>query len=330
MKQLLFSLVTATLMSWNAGATAAKLDCPEPVGQLAQDVKADVEGKAQTLFKIGELQLKGEAQKTITNLFEKYPNADRVAIAQNIQSQFCNFLKTSNLPDEKKFQMLFQLNEQVIKLISPPPGGSSEPDQKAVYLASGRRDDLRTVNSYFTKVAQFEDRRGYACHMYVKRYTWEIYVDDKTMRVSNFEEEYGNYACVPPFERNYEFEKDSTCSANISDLDEILHVPERCPPTALGAPELEIRCLSGRCVTCKYNERGQGRAKADSKTEEGVHDDRLIVYLGIPGKRRDLAAPDAPIATCATLNDFSRALSRIISFGSDEAFCKARPSYCQQ
>jgi hypothetical protein len=136
-------------------------NCPEPVGQLAQDVKADVEGKAQTLFKIGELQLTGQVQKTITNLFEKYPNADRVAIAQNIQSQFCNFLKASNLPDEKKLQMLFQLNEQVIKLMSP--GGRSEPDQKAVYLASGRRDDLRTVRSYLPSETKDYDEEPNGC-----------------------------------------------------------------------------------------------------------------------------------------------------------------------
>jgi hypothetical protein len=64
-----------------------------------------VQGKAQGLLKTLTADLQGDVKKTVVNLWETYPNADRIAIVQNLQSTSCNLLKNSTtLTDEQKVE----------------------------------------------------------------------------------------------------------------------------------------------------------------------------------------------------------------------------------
>jgi hypothetical protein len=77
--------------------------CPSPTAQSNNDIKMDIDGKASTLFKIGNADLKGSVQKTVVDLFSKYPNADRVAIINTMLSVDCNIIKNSTtLSDSEK------------------------------------------------------------------------------------------------------------------------------------------------------------------------------------------------------------------------------------
>jgi hypothetical protein len=94
-------------------AKAADFPCPEPTQQTASNIKADVAGQAQTFLKLGAAELKGTVEKTVVNLFEKYPNADRVVMMSNVLSTTCNLIKNSTqLSDSEKFDkwlMVFPL-----------------------------------------------------------------------------------------------------------------------------------------------------------------------------------------------------------------------------
>ncbi len=88
-------LATAMVFVISSDARAADFPCPEPTKQVESNISGDVQGQAQGLLKLATAELKGGIQKTVVNLWEKYPNADRIAIVQNLQSTSCNLVKTS-------------------------------------------------------------------------------------------------------------------------------------------------------------------------------------------------------------------------------------------
>jgi hypothetical protein len=121
------------------------MQCPPPIQQKDSDVKGDLEANAQTLLRIGTLQLKGAAQKTVVDLFSKYPNADRVAIANAIISMTCNLLNKSNLPDSQKWERWQNIVNAIMAATIPalPPSGVSPTPQ--------RRGDAETGMTFIVR-----------------------------------------------------------------------------------------------------------------------------------------------------------------------------------
>jgi hypothetical protein len=120
MRLLAFVAVFAMGIIWSFMANAQQFECPQPLRQVEQGIKGDAAGQAQTLFRVGELQFKGQVETSVTNLFEKYPNADRVAILQNFLSISCNLLRSSTLSPDAKFDRWLQLIDALTKYL--PPG----------------------------------------------------------------------------------------------------------------------------------------------------------------------------------------------------------------
>jgi len=85
--------------------------------QVASNVKGDIDAQAQGLLKVAGAGLKGAVETSVVNLFEKYPNADKIAMVQNYQSLACNMIKSSTLPDERKFMMILELGGALEKFI---------------------------------------------------------------------------------------------------------------------------------------------------------------------------------------------------------------------
>jgi len=91
-------------------AAAEDFKCPEPTMQVANNVKGDLNGQAQTLIRLGSADLKGHFETTVVDLFSKYGNADKVAIAQNLLGPACNFLKSAtDMTGAEKFEKWLQI-----------------------------------------------------------------------------------------------------------------------------------------------------------------------------------------------------------------------------
>ena len=106
----LFTATSIVLSCWSVSArAAADFPCPKPTEQVATNVAGEVQGKAQGLLKVVDAELKGEVNKTVVNLWEKYPDVARIAIVQNLESSSCNFIKTSTLTDEQKIDKWIQM-----------------------------------------------------------------------------------------------------------------------------------------------------------------------------------------------------------------------------
>lgn len=91
-------------------ARAVSFQCPEPTKQVESDIKGDISGKAQAILKLGDGSFSGDIEVNVVNLFEKYPNADRVALAQSLQSMTCQLLRDSDsLSDAQKLDRVLEL-----------------------------------------------------------------------------------------------------------------------------------------------------------------------------------------------------------------------------
>ncbi|MGD9539970.1 hypothetical protein [Methylocystis sp.] len=91
-------------------ACAEPFQCPEPIKQLDSTLQGSISGKAQALLKLGDVNFTGGVQTSVVNLLEKYPNADRIAIAQTLQSMTCQVLRNSgSLSDSQKLDRILDL-----------------------------------------------------------------------------------------------------------------------------------------------------------------------------------------------------------------------------
>jgi hypothetical protein len=108
------------LLGTSGAAAESNFPCPEPTAQVGTDIKADLNGQAQALLKVGSAELKGKVEKTVVDLFSKYPNADRVAIVQNMLGTACNIIRTSTqLSDVQKFDMWMAVFPAVQQYLGP-------------------------------------------------------------------------------------------------------------------------------------------------------------------------------------------------------------------
>jgi hypothetical protein len=117
----------ATVLLLHPFARAADFPCPPPSEQKDFDVRGDFDGKAQTLMKIATADVQGTAQRTVVDLFSKYPHADRVAIINTLLSVTCNLIKASTqMSDIDKLHQWWAVYPAVRSLM--PAGQKSDSD----------------------------------------------------------------------------------------------------------------------------------------------------------------------------------------------------------
>jgi hypothetical protein len=99
----------------------AAMDCPAAPKNVDTNNVVDTQGSVNGLSKLVGGDLKNRTEITVTNLFEKYPNADRVTVATLIMAQFCQVIDhSSQLTDGEKLDRLGVVNGQVIQLMTAP------------------------------------------------------------------------------------------------------------------------------------------------------------------------------------------------------------------
>ncbi len=94
-----------------AASAAVALDCPSPPENVVKEVVVDTEASVSGLGSLAGGALKNHTAVTAKNLFEKYPNADRVTVVTLMLSVYCRQIDQSRVTDEQKldrFQTVFQ------------------------------------------------------------------------------------------------------------------------------------------------------------------------------------------------------------------------------
>ena len=102
-------------------SAAFAIDCPAPPQNVAKEIVTDTEGAVSGLKFVLGGSLRNRVEVTAKNLFEKYPNADRIAVATLIMNQFCQLIDhSSQLSDKEKLDQLDLVNERLIGLMTAP------------------------------------------------------------------------------------------------------------------------------------------------------------------------------------------------------------------
>ena len=103
--------IIGALALWSSDVLA--IACPEPAQNIAREIRVDTLANMSGLRYLVGGSLKNHTEVTAKNLFEKYPNADRVAMGTTMLSIYCRQVDGSrDLTDAEKldrFQTVFQI-----------------------------------------------------------------------------------------------------------------------------------------------------------------------------------------------------------------------------
>ena len=99
------------------------MKCSKPPEQVARTIKNDAELSIKVLKNfLGEAGFGSKTRVVVDNLYEKYPNADKIVIAQLLLSQLCSLLDESrDLSSERKIELFSETRDQILKLATAVP-----------------------------------------------------------------------------------------------------------------------------------------------------------------------------------------------------------------
>jgi len=116
---LIVLLLLGQVAAGSVSRAQAAMDCPAAPKNVDKNIVVDTQGSVNGLSKLVGGDLKNRVEITVNNLFEKYPNADRVAVATLMMAQFCQVIDhSSQLSDSEKLDRLGVGNGQLIQLMT--------------------------------------------------------------------------------------------------------------------------------------------------------------------------------------------------------------------
>jgi hypothetical protein len=190
-------------------------------------------------------------------------------------------------------------NKMYDKLESPP-------DKATIYMRDGRRADLRIVQEHtrYTPTTMGRAGENYVCSANdTLDRTIGVNFEDDQLSITN-SNDWSRERCNS--EQSYKGEGLLECKTDIHQLDDAIKIGS--------GPHLSIYCLTGDCVRCyetsKYKFYNQDWINNESRNYKIDH---FTIYVG--GVEYIESDKNA-------FYRFVRALARLISGGSDEAFCK--------
>jgi len=114
-------LCLAAVFSLKCASVFAAMDCPQASKDVAKDIAVSTEAGVEGLRGLATGSLKNKTEITTKSLFEKYPNADRVAIATTMMSIYCQQIdRSATLSDAEKLDRLMTVNQAIIPLMTAP------------------------------------------------------------------------------------------------------------------------------------------------------------------------------------------------------------------
>jgi hypothetical protein len=114
-------LYLAAVFFFSCASAFAAMDCPQASKDVAKDIVVSTEASVEGLRGLASGSLKNKTETTTKNLFEKYPNADRVAVATTMMSIYCQQIdRSTTLSDGEKLDRLMTVNQAIIPLMTAP------------------------------------------------------------------------------------------------------------------------------------------------------------------------------------------------------------------
>ena len=97
----------------------AAITCPSAPQGVAREIVTDTQGSVNGLKALVGGELRNRTEITAKNLFEKYPNADRITVATLMMSVYCQQIgQSTQLTDKEKLDQLNIVNDRLITLMT--------------------------------------------------------------------------------------------------------------------------------------------------------------------------------------------------------------------
>src|SRR5262249_1259921 len=113
----------ATLLIFGVVSSQAQIPCPampDKITQVNRDVRSDVQVGIGSLGKLkaGELGIKTDV--VAKNIFDKYPNTDRIVVVQMMVATYCPMIRDDKaLKDAEKRRLYSEFSDRVFKFVNP-------------------------------------------------------------------------------------------------------------------------------------------------------------------------------------------------------------------
>jgi hypothetical protein len=132
--------VFALLTSYSASLAQT---CPNPPAQIDKNIEAEAKLNIGSLGRLVGLEATAKVTPITQNLFEKYPNADKITIAQLIVSTTCQLLVSSGVGGKDLLDAIDKLNSRILELMI----GEKEKEQKPKTEWMDKGGSLVLINS---------------------------------------------------------------------------------------------------------------------------------------------------------------------------------------
>lgn len=104
---------------------AQEMDCGNPPPVANEELRIDIEGNAKLLTGLlGQAAVSGKVQKSRSDIFASYPNADKVVVDRYLLYQICVYLRDDpSLTNSRKIQKLYETRQIFIGPVPVLTGG---------------------------------------------------------------------------------------------------------------------------------------------------------------------------------------------------------------
>lgn len=124
-----------SILAINCGTAMAAITCPPmpvAVTTISKDVKSDINLTVGGLGKLkaGDLGVKTEVASK--NLFDKYPNVDRLLALQMMAATYCQMLNSSSVPDADRLDRWEKFQDKVLELQTRTKAGPTKPSTPTI------------------------------------------------------------------------------------------------------------------------------------------------------------------------------------------------------
>jgi hypothetical protein len=107
-------------------------DMPDKITQVNHDVRSDIQAQVGGLGKLKAGQLGIQTDVVAKNLFDKYPNTDRIIVVQMMAATYCPMVRDDKtLKDSEKRRLWTEFSDRVFKFTNPSYKPSAAPPLKA-------------------------------------------------------------------------------------------------------------------------------------------------------------------------------------------------------
>ena len=107
-------------------AHSKEMKCIAAPTSTAKDVKAEIAAKVDNLKGVvNSAGFSAQAGVITNDLYSKYPNSDRLIVAQAMLSQVCSLLNSVSISDEAKVLKYSETEMLVFRLASGAPSSAS-------------------------------------------------------------------------------------------------------------------------------------------------------------------------------------------------------------